>query len=101
MPRTKIAKEKENFDGIESSSEAHYPYGTSLSFDDDLVDTLKLDDLDVGDVVEVTALAKVTMKSEHDSERNSSKSVSIQLTEVEIYPEKSEPDRASELYPDK
>ena len=97
MPKTKITKEKDSFGGIDEG-EDHYPYGTSLSFDDELVDELKLDALDIGDVVEIKAFAKVTSKSEHDSERNSGKSVSIQLTDVEIYPENNS-DHADELYP--
>ena len=95
MGKVKISKEK--YDDS-PSSEAHYPYGTNLSFEDDLVDKLKLDDLDIGDTVEVRAMAKVTAKSEHDSERHSSKSVSLQLTEVDVQPEDTR-DNADKLYP--
>jgi len=97
MPGVKISKER--FDGLGSEDETYYPYGTSLDFEDDLVDSLKLDSLSVGDVVEVRALAVVTSKSERESEGDSSKSVGIQLTEIGIYPE-GESDNAEKLYGD-
>ena len=71
------------------SDENYYPYGTSLGFDDELVDDLNLGGLAVGDVVEVRGFAFVDSKSEHSSKSHSgedyeSKSVRLQMTSVKV-----------------
>jgi len=77
-----IKKNKSESTALCCPDNENYPYGTSISFDDDMVDSLGLGKLAVGDVVEVRGLAYVQSKSEHDSEEHSSKSVSLQLTAV-------------------
>lgn len=94
--------EKKGFDGQAYDPDApEYPYGTRLDFQDELVDRLDLDRYDVGDVVEVRAIAFVRHKSEHKTEstegnNHSGKCVELQLTEVRV--DKERPDRIETLY---
>lgn len=79
-----------------------YPWGTELTFHDDLADAVGIDSLNVGDVVEVRAYATVKSisKSKHESDQGGlsiNKSMSLQLTEVELAGEKS-PSTVAILY---
>lgn len=67
-----------------ASDGEHYPYGTRLSFESDLIDELGLDALSVGDVVMVKAIAFVESKSVHESGSMKHKDVGIQLTAIKI-----------------
>lgn len=59
-----------------------YPYGTTLDFSDEMVDALGVGALDVGSIVEVRGLAYIKNKSEHESEEDSHKSVTLQMTSI-------------------
>lgn len=74
----------ESDDMVRSSDDGYYPYGTSLDFDDDMIEELGAENLAVGDVVEVRAFAFVNRKSEHTSTDHSSKSLGLQLTSVKL-----------------
>ena len=97
MPEGFTEIKKESGDaGVPVSSDAHYPYGTSLSFDTDTVDSLGVSALSVGDVVEVRAFAVVERKSEHEDGDGVDKSVCLQLTQLKV--NRTNSDAADELY---
>ena len=92
----KIKKSTENAGLCCDVNDDHYPYGTRLNFDNDLIDELDIGQLVPGDVVEVRAFAFVNSKSEYSTEENSDKDMSLQLTSVKVRREVS--DKAKELY---
>lgn len=96
--QVKIKKESSSMGVTCCSDENHYPWGTSLSFDDDLVDDLDLGNLSVGDVVEVRGYAFVDSKSERSSKEHTSKDVRLQMTSMKITRETD--DAVKQLYGD-
>ena len=94
--QVKIKKESSSPSDVCCSDGAHYPYGTSISIDDDLVDELDAGNLAVGDVVEVRAYAFVDSKSEHSNQEGSNKSIRLQLTTMSLRRETD--DRIKQLY---
>ena len=91
---------------VEGEGGKHFPYGTSLSFADDLADEVGFDNLSLGDVVEVRALAFVKRKmtseesekgeSEGGDMEESTKRIELQLTSADVLPQS--PDRATQMY---
>jgi hypothetical protein len=97
--QVKIKKESESGRGLSTASDgSYYPYGTSLNFDDDIIDELGIGALGIGDVVEVRGFAFVDRKSEHSSKDHSSKNISLQFTSIKI--DRETDDRAVQLYGD-
>ena len=98
MPQdqVKIKKESSSHDSVVGSDGSHYPWGTSLRFEKDMIDELDIGSLAVGDVVEVVAFAFVDSKSEHSSVDHSDVSLSLQLTTIKVKRDSS--DRAEQLY---
>lgn len=94
--QVKIKKTSESMGVTCCSDGDYYPYGTSLSFDDELVDELNAGNLAVGDVVEVRGYAFVDSKHESSSTEGSSKSVRLQMTSIKLRRE--EDDHAKQLY---
>ena len=95
--QVKIKKQSHESDGMVCCSDgSHYPWGTSLSFDDGLIEELGAENLAVGDIVEVRGFAFVERKSEHSDTDSSSKSISLQLTTIKVKRETD--DRAVQLY---
>lgn len=92
-----IKKESSNMLGCCSDGD-HYPYGTSISLEDEMIDKLGVAALAIGDKVEVRGCAFVDGKSEHSNKNESSKSIRFQLTSVKIS-RKSDDDKVSKLYP--
>ncbi len=90
--------EKESFsDGMVSSSDGrHFPFGTSLRLENELIEELDVSALAVGDVVEVRGFAFVERKSESEDEDGSEKSVGLQMTFIKIKRETA--DAAEQLY---
>lgn len=83
--QVKIKKESESSPQVTCCSDGDfYPYGTSLSVDDELVDELGAGSLAVGDVVEVRGFAFVDSKSEHSSKDHTSKSIRFQMTSMSV-----------------
>lgn len=76
----------------------HYPYGTSVSLEKDLIEELGVDALALGDVVEVRGYAFVDSKSEHASKDYESKDMRLQLTSLKVRRE--EDDAVKLLYGD-
>ena len=104
MELTKVEKTVDS-DHIEyDPNRPQYPYGTELRFDEDLIASLGIENLNVGDEVTVMGVAKVTSKSEnsHESEgqtAHTDKHIEIQLIEVAVNSTQDTPDRADQLYP--
>ena len=97
--QVKIKKESSSSDGLVCCSDGdHYPYGTGISLEDDLVDELGAGNLAVGDVVEIRGYAFVDSKSEHSNKESSSKSVRLQLTSLKVNRETD--DAVAQLYGD-
>lgn len=95
--QVKIKKLPSGSEGIDCCSDGnHYPYGTSLRFEDEMLEELGIENLAVGDVVEVRAFAFVDTKSEHSNVDHSSRSIGLQLTTAKIKREES--DHAEQLY---
>jgi len=63
-----------------------YPYGTEIQFMDDHARSLNLADMKAGDVVAVRGSAKVSRISATDAPGKQALTVSLQFTEVEVYP---------------
>lgn len=99
MPEDQVKIKKETHESVgmvRSSDEGYYPYGTRLEFDDDMIEELGVENLAIGDIVEVRAFAFVNHKSEHSSTDHSSKSIGLQLTTVKLSRETG--DRVEQLY---
>ncbi len=95
--QVKIKKQSEMTNGMtRCSDEDYYPYGTSLSIDDELVDELGLTSLAVGDVVELSGYAFVDSKSENSNKEGSSKNIRLQMTSINI--EREDDDVVTKLY---
>jgi hypothetical protein len=71
-------------------------FGASIHLDDDMIEKLGLDNLAVGDIVSVVAIAKISSTSEHADEEDSHKHMTIQLTKMNV--KREDPDRAEQLY---
>lgn len=92
--------EKENSgDGptVMSDREERYPWGTSLRFENKLVDQLDLSQCQVGEEVTITAKAFIDTKSVNESsDSEGDRSIGVQLTEISVM--KPTKDRSSVLY---
>jgi hypothetical protein len=79
--------EKSSGDGSMLSDDDGYPFGTSLHFGPNLIESLGVNALEVGDVVKVNAFAVVDRKSETTSLSDNGegdKSMSLQLTQLKV-----------------
>ena len=98
---TEIKKVKDN-ESVHMGGEDHYPWGTRLEFENEMIEALNLSECKVGDEVMIVAKAKVESRSEYErenaSENTSQKSVSMQLTAIRITKEGDDKDRADKLY---
>ena len=63
-----------------------YPYGLALNLNDDALEKLGIgDELSVGDVVTITAKAKVTSKSGYETlVGDAENSIGLQITDMEV-----------------
>jgi len=95
-----IEKEKSEYDA--SPSEGHYPYGTRLELEDELVTKLGLDKLNAGDSVNVRAVALLKRKEEYvdgdDKEGEVDQRVCLQFTSIAVA--KTQGSAVKELYPE-
>jgi hypothetical protein len=102
MPQDMVEIKKEKYEEgcCVPSDNPSYPYGTSLSLRNDLIDDLNVSVLSVGDVVEVRSLAVITSKSEREEggvvDSESHKSIDLQLTHMVI--KREDQDRVKQLY---
>lgn len=73
-----------------------YPWGTRIHLEDDVIEQLGVEALAVGDTVVVVAIAEVKSKSEYADDENTSRSLTLQLTDMEV--KRQDPDTAEQLY---
>ncbi len=86
MKNTKSDKKQHDGECAISSHE-DYPYGLSLNLEDVSLKKLGITKLpDVGEEMKITAVGVVTNISEHSSKRRKSRSVSIQLQQLDVSP---------------
>lgn len=72
-----------------------YPYGLSLSFDDETMAKLDIDDdCEVGDIVHFFALARVTAVSANETSDGKRMRVELQITDMSV---ESEDDENAEM----
>lgn len=71
-------------------------FGTGLHLDGDMIEKLGLDNLAVGDVVSVVAIAEVSNTSEFADKDDVSKSIRLEFTKMNV--KREDPDRAEQLY---
>ena len=104
MAEVKIEKKKDHYPGELCCSDEYYPYGTSLDFDEEILEGLGIfDQVVVDDEVTIIATAKITRKSENirsDSDGEEvNKSISFQLTTVSVNPKTAvQPSLTDRLY---
>lgn len=95
--QVKIKKQSHESDGMICCSDGdHYPWGTSLRFEGEMIEELGMGSLAVGDVVEVRGFAFVDSTSERSDTEGTDKSLSLQLTSMKMKRETE--DRAVQLY---
>lgn len=82
-----MSKEEEGeHEGMEMEPEPpEYPYGLCLHLEQEQLDKLSFSPSGTGQVVRVTALAKVvTVEQREDEEYGATKSVRLQITDMEV-----------------
>jgi len=88
LTNMKLSKQEAKAEAtIDEGERPAYPYGLSISLDDDSMKKLKIggDDLEVGDKVTITAKAQVTSKSGYESLLGGSdNSLCFQITDMEV-----------------
>lgn len=87
--------------GSSAVSEApQYPYGTQIRLDDEALERLGLPVLPkVGETMIITARVEVQSTSEHqDMIGGTDKCATLQITDMEVGPDKQESDPAAVLY---
>lgn len=85
MKRTKKDR-KHNSDHV-ISEESQFPFGLSITLDDESLTKLGIKTLpSVGEVMIVVGIGKVESVSERSDQRKSTRSVSIQLEKLEVAP---------------
>ena len=79
-------KEAKEYCSPSTDEGPRYPYGLSISLDDDALEKLGIgDDVNVGDEVLVTAKATVTSKSGYQTMVGASEnSIGLQITDMEV-----------------
>jgi hypothetical protein len=97
MSDDQVKIKKESGPGMTCGSDgSHYPYGTSLNLENDMVDALEVGNLAIGDVVEVRGFAFVDSKYTSSDKDGTDKSVRLQMTSMKLVRE--EDDRVTKLY---
>lgn len=89
MAAVEIKQKQEDSPAMCCGGEPYWPWGTSLEFEDELLDGLQIfDSVEIEDEVQIIATAKVVRKSERSSSdtqgTDESRSISFQLTTVEV-----------------
>lgn len=69
---------------VKDTDAPSYPWGTRIELEDEQLRALGVD-LAVGDSVTVNAIAEVVSHSEHESEDHQHKSISLQITDIEVH----------------
>lgn len=98
MTMAKVEKKKYENGCIAPSSETYYPYGTSLNFEDGLVEVMGIEALAPGDKVSIRAYAFVESTSEYANESDTEKNMRIQITDIAITRNTDDQDNATKMY---
>jgi len=79
-------KKKKELNGeVPSSSDQEYPWGTSLTFEDEQLKKLNLSKVEAGDSISLSAIGKIVNISVYEKDKEKGrKSVEIQLQKIEI-----------------
>lgn len=86
MKRTKKDRKKHNSEHA-IGDESKFPFGLSISLDDESLEKLGIKTLPkVGEAMIVAGVGKVESVSERSTARNSSRNVTIQLERMEVGP---------------
>ena len=96
----------DSMDCCEPMKQPEYAWGTRLCLNDDIVEALKAQGFQVGDVVSVTALAIVTGKDDRlddskdrDGQKEVDTSLDLQITELALDKAQTNGDKVKSLYP--
>lgn len=97
-----IKRESDSPRSLSCCNGSYYPYGTSLSLEDGLIDELGISALSVGDVVQVTGFAVVTGKSKRRNIDGVDRRFDLQLTTLGVHRDIGDEDeeRVKRLYGD-
>lgn len=84
-----------------SDNAPEYPYGLCIDLNTEALERLGFDTLPaVGTVVEVVARATVQSVSSRDDGNSPSRNVSLQITDMDVQPSRSDADLAQRMYGD-
>lgn len=96
----KRSKQDKNTDEVTSPEESLYPWGATLHLENETLDKLGMNDMPkLGDTMMLMARVQVESVSEHEHSGDDGprRSVSLQLTDMDLQPEK-QVDMARALY---
>jgi len=81
------------------SEAPEFPFGLSVHLDNDSLEKLNVEELpEVGSEFFMNTTVKVTSVSEHETDEGASRSVSLQITEMELLHTKGESNPGDKLY---
>jgi hypothetical protein len=96
-----VEVKKELPDGCSSiTEEPHYPYGTQLRLENELLESLNLGTVAVGQEFMIRGIAVATSTSNYDDGEGVESCISLQFTMIEITPDNAT-DRVDRMYGDK
>lgn len=75
---------KEIEDQSSVSNEREYPYGTSITIEDEKINELGLEGVGVGKKVRIVAIGEVVAVSKYDAVQNTKSSVEIQIQDMAV-----------------
>lgn len=95
MKRSKKKAKKESKVSVEPMSYDEYPYGLQLELNDETLKMLDVDLKSVGDYCMIEAVGKITSVSERSDTDGKNKSMSVQITKMNMSPYKMMDDKDS------
>lgn len=99
MKDMKLTKTESNNDSPLAEDDRKYPYGLSLSLDEDALKKLGITELPaVGKSLTLHAKVKVESVSESEYESGASKNLGLQITHMELDAGKSREEQANKIY---
>lgn len=108
MVSMKMSKETKNSDleDVKEGETNEYPYGLIISLNDEIIEKLGIKELPkVGDIINLNALVSVKSVSERegesDNENETERMLSLQITDMELAPQKKGKTNAEIFYGDK
>lgn len=87
-------------EGMALTSEPSYPYGTSISLHDELLESLNLGEVTVGQEFMLRGIVAVTAVSSYDDGEGTERCVSLQFKMMDLTPDSAK-DRVDRMYGDK